>query len=282
MMEKMELWKAVIQGIVEGLTEFLPVSSTGHLIISSHLLGIGATEKSKAFDVIIQSGAMFAVIWHYRQQLGRMTKEFMFRKDPGFQEGLAVLLAFLPSAVMGLLFRKQIKAYLFGITPVAFALVLGGILMLVIERRLKKRELDGPLNPQADQPENISRSPTLKEAFQIGCFQCLALWPGMSRSMTTILGARIVGLNRLDAASFSFLLAIPTLIGASLLDLYQSRNILMSGDLDFALSLFIGTVVSFLVALLVIRGFLTFVKNRGFEVFAYYRIAIGLLLWAML
>jgi undecaprenyl-diphosphatase len=265
----MNILDAAIMGVVEGLTEFLPVSSTGHLILAGHFLKIQDSPDTKAFEIIVQGGAMLAVIWHYRRDLIELLRQACRGARPALMRLWALFVAFLPAAVVGLLIAKWIKAHLFGPGPVVAALIVGGVAMIVVERILgfKKSSHAGATEPNPMQ------------AFVIGLFQCLAMWPGTSRSMTTILGGRIVGLGAVHAAGFSFLLAIPTLLAATGYDLLKHHS-------DFAHSswapLVVGTVVSFVVSLVVIRVFLNFLKKHSLEVFGWYRIVVGALLWIFL
>ncbi len=273
---------SLILGTVEGLTEFLPVSSTGHLILSSHFL---ALKSSGAFEMIIQAGAILAVIWHYRKPFFASIRPAVSMKGPSFNAWLKVFLAFIPAAVVGLAFAKAIKSLLFGVGPVAGALVVGGIAMIIVERWLPqiksseasaKNDSNDAIN-QTQDLETLSSQLSYKQAFGIGLFQCLSLWPGTSRSMSTILGGRILGLSTQNATEFSFWLAIPTLLAASAYDLLKHSNEFSSGASWGPL--LVATVVSFLSALIVIRVFLRFVKTHSLEVFGWYRIALGLLLY---
>lgn len=253
---------AVILGVVEGVTEFLPVSSTGHLIITGDLLG-SSGELANTFAIFIQLGAVLAVCWHYRARL------LAVGRTAGGPEGRAFLLplfvAFLPAAVVGLLLHEWIKAVLFTPLVVAGALVVGGLAILVLER----------IHP-VDRITDAGRMP-LRTALGIGLAQLLALIPGTSRSAATILGGYALGCSRQAATEFSFFLAIPVLGSATLYDLYKSRALLGEGEVFlFA----VGTVTAFISALLVIRGFLKFVAGHDFRIFAWYRIGFGLLLAA--
>lgn len=262
----MSFFDIIVLGIVEGLTEFLPVSSTGHLILVSDLLGIGSAESTKAFEVIIQSGAILAVVWEYKRLL-MQTIRGAIHKDPQAMMLLqSVAIAFIPAAVVGVLFSKWIKYYLFGTTPVAWALIVGGIFMIVVEKlpMLKKTSDVSFLN-----------LPSRKALF-IGIAQCFSLWPGVSRAMATIMGGRLIGLNPKHAAEFSFLLAIPTIFAASVYDLFKSRHSL-SGDSLNVFEISLGMFVSFVVALVVIRAFLKFLTSHSLQVFGWYRIAVGFL-----
>jgi undecaprenyl-diphosphatase len=260
----MTYFDAVILGIVEGLTEFLPVSSTGHMILADRLLNLPDTEQLKAFEVIIQSGAMLAVIWHYRVDLKRIFSSLKARDVKGLFVIKSIFIAFLPAMFFGALLAGKIKAYLFGVTPVAWALIVGGILMIVLEKILRGR-------PESIKFDEVSS----KKSLFIGLAQCAALWPGTSRSMATILGGRLVGLSTRSAAEFSFFLAIPTLLAAAGHDMIKLRASIFQTGHDFVL-LGIGFVVSFIVALIVIRGFLKFLVSHSMDVFAWYRIAVGI------
>jgi undecaprenyl-diphosphatase len=276
----MRISDAVILGIVEGLTEFLPVSSTGHLILAGDLLKIPESVETKAFDVISQSGAMLAVIWHYQSELLHLVRGFFSGDKRAQAKVWAIVVAFIPAAVIGLAFNKVIKAHLFGVGPVVAAMVAGGVIMIVVERVLRARARNH--GPEAD-AEKLALAGEkhigLGQAGAVGFFQCLAMWPGTSRSMVTILGGRLVGLSAVEAAHFSFLLAIPTLLGATAVDLLKNRENFMGADTASYLTLGIGTAVSFVVALIVIRGFLGFLRKHSLEVFGWYRIVAGLALW---
>ncbi len=249
---------AVILGLVEGATEFLPISSTGHLIVVGALLDFTG-ERAATFEVVIQIGAILAVIWHYRAVLTGMVRRALV---PGPDQRLAsnLLLAFLPAVVIGLMAHDMIKAVLFSPVVVAWALIIGGVVMLVIEWR----------QPVTTTPDVAAIRP--RQAIAIGFAQVLAMIPGTSRAAATILGGYAVGLSRPAATEFSFLLAIPTIIGAAGLDIVKSRDLLSASDLPLFV---IGTVVAFLAALAVIRGFLRFVERHSFTVFAWYRIVFG-------
>ena len=261
----MTFFDAAILGIVEGLTEFLPVSSTGHLILTSHLLKLGEGESIKAFEVIIQSGAILAVIWEYRNLLLKTCSGLKDGEAQSIHLFKLILFAFLPAAIIGVLISKWIKAHLFGVYPVVGALIVGGIIMILVERFSKKARSEKTFNQM-----------TKKDALMIGWAQCFSLWPGTSRSMATILGGRFVGLTNKTAAEFSFLLAIPTIIGASVYDLYKSRSDLSVNEMNMNL-LGVGLIFSFVTALIVIRAFLKFLTSHSLEVFGWYRILIGLL-----
>ncbi len=265
----MDLLTAILLGIVEGLTEYLPVSSTGHLILVSHFLG-ETGEAAKSFDIVIQLGAILAVLVHYRALFATRLRG-LFERDPvAIRLFTALAVAFLPAALIGFLFGKLIKQHLFGVLPVALALLVGGILMIIIERWRNARSVVG-----LDGTEHID----WRRALLIGIGQCFALWPGTSRSMCTIVAAQLTGLSTRTAAEFSFLLAVPTLGAATLYEGYKSRHELTSniGGLEIA----VGLLVSFVVAWAVIAGFLRYLQRRGLEPFGYYRIALAVLVFVL-
>lgn len=261
-----EWFYAVILGVIEGLTEFVPVSSTGHLIIAGHLLGFEGP-KAATFEIFIQLGAILAVIFLYKERFLRL---FSVRRAAGFsgRRGIMLLaLTTLPALVLGALSHRFIKAYLFTPATVALGLVLGGVGILVVERflpRVKKSRLDA-LSPG--------------DAIAVGLFQCLALWPGMSRSACTIVGAMAVGIERETAAQYSFLAAVPVLFAATVFDLYKTLPILQGSDVPMFV---IGFVVSFMAAWLAIKFFLRFLSSHTLNSFGWYRIIVGLgILWLL-
>jgi undecaprenyl-diphosphatase len=258
------LWAiALLLGALEGLTEFMPVSSTGHLIIAGHLLG-WTNETSKAFKIFIQLGAILAVCWIYRARLARLLRGFA---SAPLEQRLALHLAiaFLPAAVLGVLLHGVIKDLLFGPVTVAAALVAGGIAILLIERRNHT-----PTTHSIDALD-------ARLALKLGFAQALALFPGVSRSGATIIGGLWLGLSRPAAAEFSFFLAIPTMLAATAYDLYKSRDLLHAADLPlFA----IGFVTAFLTGLVAVRAFVGWVSAHSFAPFAWYRIAFGVLVLA--
>ena len=253
--------KAAIMGIVEGLTEFLPISSTGHLILAASLLGFTG-EKAKVFDIAIQTGAIFAVMLVYRQRLADTAAGLASRREAR-RFVLNVAIGFLPAVVFGLLFGKAVKAHLFTPLVVATTFILGGLVILWAERRraplVRVRTVDDM---------------TPLDALKVGLVQCLALVPGTSRSGATIVGGMLLGLSRQAATDFSFFLAMPTLIGAGAYSLYKERALLSPSDLPlFA----VGLLFSFLSAWLCVRWLLKYIATHDFVPFAWYRIAFGLL-----
>jgi len=261
---------AVLLGIVEGLTEYLPVSSTGHLILAGKALGASG-EGIESFDVVIQLGAVLAVVVEYRKLLGERVVGLFSGRPESKSLLIALVLGFLPAAVLGLLFRKAIKAHLFGPVPVAGALIVGGIAMIVIEGLRARSGAKGE-----DGLERV----TPGRALAIGLGQCLSLWPGSSRSMCTIVAAQLTGLSTATAAEFSFLLALPTLGAATIYEGYKARHELLGHGGGAALV--VGLVVSFFVAWAVIATFLRYLRTRGLAPFGWYRIAAGLLtLWLL-
>jgi len=255
------LVKAAIMGIVEGLTEFLPISSTGHLILAGSLLGFDDA-KAKVFDIAIQTGAIFAVVLVYWQKI-RSTVVDLPTSRQAQRLTLNVIIGFLPAVVLALIFGKFIKAHLFTPTVVATTFILGGFVILWAERR----------------PASATRVMTVDEmtpldALKVGLMQCLAMIPGTSRSGATIIGGMLAGLSRKAATDFSFFLAIPTLIGAGVYSLYKERALLSAADIPmFA----VGLVFSFISAWLCVRWLLRYISTNSFVPFAWYRIAFGII-----
>ncbi len=261
------LGKAAVMGVVEGLTEFLPISSTGHLILAGALLGFD-DDKAKVFDIAIQTGAIFAVILVYWAKI-RDTVLALPSERQAQRFALNVLIAFLPAVILGLLFGKAIKAHLFTPVVVASTFILGGFLILWAERRQAR-------NPAVARIHDVDEMTPL-DALKVGLAQCLAMIPGTSRSGATIIGGMLLGLSRKAATEFSFYLAIPTLIGAGVYSLYKERALLSLADLP----LFgVGLVVSFLSAWLCIRWLLRYIASHSFAGFAYYRIVFGVVVLA--
>ena len=249
----------ILLGIVEGVTEFLPVSSTGHLILANALLGYDP-ETWKVFNVVIQLGAMMAVVVLYWRTFVAVIMGLIKREPGAFAFVRNILIAFLPAAVIGLAIHKQIEAMLGSATIVSVALIVGGIAILIIERVVKPGDI-----------ASVSAIPW-KTALAIGFIQCLAMIPGVSRSGATILGALCLKVERRTAAEFSFFLALPTMAGATVLELFKNRHDL--GPIGLPM-IGLGMLVSFVVALVVIKAFLAIVTKRGFGPFAWYRILAG-------
>jgi undecaprenyl-diphosphatase len=267
------LWvKAAIMGIVEGLTEFLPISSTGHLILTGSLLNLTG-DTVKVFEIAIQTGAMLSVIWEYRVRLGRTVTGLTH--DPVAQRfARNVIIAFIPAVVLGLAFGSLVKAHLFKPVPVAIAFIVGGFIILWVERRHKRlygeRDLEGARQARVETVDDMSAMDALK----VGLLQCLALIPGTSRSGATIIGGIVLGFSRKAATEFSFYLGIPTLMGAGAYSVLKQRDLLQWSDLPMFL---IGTVFAFISALICIRWLIRYVSTHDFTVFAWYRIVFGLI-----
>lgn len=254
---------AIALGAIEGITEFLPVSSTGHLIFYSELLGFNSGRNS-VFEVVIQLGAILAVCVVYFQKLIKVAQG-TFSGDPAaWRFTCAILLAFLPSALAGMLLHDFIKSALFSPYVVAISLIIGGAVIIFVERFHQK---SARIYAVEDFPPLL--------AIKIGLAQCLAMVPGVSRSGATIIGALLMGVERKTAAEFSFFLAIPTMLGASSYDLWKAKALLTTNDLQLIL---IGAISAFIVAWLVIRWFVSFVSHHGFTPFAWYRIAFGIVI----
>ena len=263
-MDTLLLTKAAIMGVVEGLTEFLPISSTGHLILAGALLGFD-DEKGKVFDIAIQTGAIFAVILVYWQKIRDTVKALPYQREAQ-RLVFNVFIGFLPAVVLGLLFGKLIKAYLFTPWVVASTFIAGGVIILWAERR-----------PPSSVRIRVVEDMRGRDALMVGLIQCLAMVPGTSRSGATIIGGMLLGLSRKAATDFSFFLAIPTLIGAGAYSLYKERALLSLADLPmFA----VGLGVSFISAWVCVRWLLKYIASHSFEVFAWYRIAFGLVVLA--
>ncbi|MFZ2999070.1 MAG: undecaprenyl-diphosphate phosphatase [Undibacterium umbellatum] len=293
--------KIIIMGIVEGLTEFLPISSTGHLILTGSLLNFTG-EKMKAFEIVIQAGAIFAVCWEYRAKIASVCSEFFpslpssiglvfklllssikgdgqvqsilqsLRTLPrGFWFGINLFVAFLPAAALGLVFSKSIKAVLFAPVPVALAFIIGGIIILFVERKHAGTDTHDGSHARIQSVDDMN----LMDALKIGLAQSFALIPGTSRSGATIIGGMLFGLSRKAATEFSFFLAIPTLLGATVYSLYKARDELSMADLPmFSL----GTVAAFISAFFCVRWLLRYISSHNFNVFAWYRIAFGIMI----
>jgi undecaprenyl-diphosphatase len=254
------LINAIILGIVEGLTEFLPVSSTGHLILAGQLLGFN-DDKGKVFEIAIQFAAILAVVWEYRARLAH-TLTSITSEAVSQRLAINLIVAFLPAAVLGFLFLKQIKAHLFNPLVVASAFIIGGLLILWAERR-----------QHVIHAESVDDM-TWRDALKVGFAQALSMIPGTSRSGATIIGGLFFGLSRRAATEFSFFLAIPTMFAATLYDVYKHRDLFSVDDIAlFA----VGGTVSFISAFFAVRGLIRFISRHDFTVFAWYRIAFGVI-----
>lgn len=251
----MTIFDALTLGTLEGLTEFLPISSTGHLIMASNLLGLEQTNAHKTFEVSIQLGSILAVLFLFAKKL--MADVSLWIK---------IIVAFLPTATLGFLFYKTIKA-LFGIETVAIMLIVGGIIFLIIEYFRRNHD---------DSKDKTVDNLTIKEAFVIGLFQSISMIPGTSRSGATMIGGLFSGLSRKSAAEFSFLLAIPTMFAATFYDLYKNRSDMIVDDYSL---LAVGFVTAFIVAFITVKAMIKFLTTHTFVVFGLYRIVVGLAFW---
>ena len=264
-MDTVLLIKVIIMGIVEGLTEFLPISSTGHLILAGSLLNFTG-EKVKVFEIVIQAGAMLAVCWEYRHRIIDVIRNFS--SDAAARRFVAnLLVAFLPAVVLGLMFGKLIKAHLFAPVPVALAFIVGAFIILIVERRNR-------LNEDRLRIHTVDEM-TMLDAFKVGCAQCFALIPGTSRSGASIIGGMAFGLSRQAATEFSFFLAIPTLFGATIYSLYKERALLSVADLPM---FGVGALAAFISAFFCVRWLLRYISTHDFTIFVWYRIVFGALI----
>ncbi|WP_296404804.1 undecaprenyl-diphosphate phosphatase [Psychrobacter sp.] len=269
-MDLLLIFKAIIMGIVEGITEFLPISSTGYLILSADIMGFWTKEKADLFIVVIQLGAIVAVIYEYWGRLWQALMGLITGKSEGpnalrnpRQLGLSLIVATIPVMIIGFTLADTVKHYLFNPYTVAMMLIIGGLLILFVERK--------SIAVKAEEAEDIS----FKQALIIGLCQCIALIPGTSRSGASIISALWLGVSRKAATEFSFFLGIPVLIGAALLDMIKYSNALTSSEDWIVLG--VGTLVSFIVALIFIRWLIDYVSHRDFTIFAWLRIITGIL-----
>lgn len=263
-MDLLLLLKAAIMGIVEGITEFLPISSTGHLILASELMNFWTKEKSDIFVIAIQMGAIAAVIYEYWARLWGAATGIITGEPQGRRLGLGLILASIPIMIVGLTFGQTVKDLLFNNIAIAIGLIVGGLIIIWIEKN--------PPQVRAAEVEDLS----VKDAIWIGLIQVLSLIPGTSRSGATIIGAMFLGVSRKAATEFSFFLGIPVIIGAGLLDLYQNYSVFQTTE-DWAV-IGMGTLVSFVSALVLIRVLVAYVAKRDFMIFAWYRIVSGLVI----
>ena len=261
----MNWWQALILGIVEGLTEYLPVSSTGHLLVTEKLLGMNEGAAEKAFAVCVQGGAILAVLGLYRQRVGEMIQGLLGKNPAGKKLLINIIIAFLPAAIVGLTFSSKIKEHLFGITPVIIAWVVGGIAMLLFAtKRFQDKEKGHGLE-----------SLTPQKALIVGALQCVAMWPGTSRSLMTIIGGLVAGLTVSAAVEFSFLLGLITLGAATCYDGYKFGGAMLQ---EFGVTpLIVGTIASWLSAWVAVKWMVTYLQSHSLSIFGWYRIAVGLI-----
>lgn len=264
------LLRAILLGLVEGLTEYLPVSSTGHLLLVSRALGESG-DRAAAYDIVIQLGAILAVVVEYRALLLERAAGLLRRDPIAVRLALALAAGFVPTAVLGMLARKAIKAHLTGPIPIAAALLVGGVLMIGLERWRRAKGAAGD--------EGLEHV-TPKRGLVIGLGQCVSMWPGSSRSMCTIVAGQLAGLSTATAAEFSFLLGLPTLGAATVYEAYKSRHELLDVD-GGGLALAVGLVTSFFVAWGVIRVFIRWLKSHGLEPFGWYRVLLAAVVFAL-
>lgn len=268
----MDWWHALILGLVEGLTEYLPVSSTGHLLLTQRLLGIPNSEAADAFAICIQGGAILAVLGLYYRRVWQMGQGVLGRDPAGLKLALAILSAFIPAAVLGFLLDKTIKRYLFGeewgLWPVVAAWFVGGVAILVVAW-VRKRN-----NRPASQGLSLEEL-TVRMAVIIGVAQCLAMWPGVSRSLITIVGGVLVGLSLPAAVEFSFLLGVLTLTAATVYDGLRSGAVML--ETYGPVPLILGSLAAWLSAVLAVKWMVNYLNRHGMAIFGYYRIALALL-----
>jgi len=266
-MDILLLLKAALLGVVEGLTEFLPVSSTGHLILTGQLVGF-VGDKAKLFEIVIQGAAILAVVWEYRQRFTSVLTG-LGKQRLANRFALNVTIAFMPLAILGLLFNKAIKAHLFNAYTVAFAFIVGGVIILLVERK-----------PDAQRkPPRVVEVDDMRplDALKLGLAQAFGLFPGMSRSGSTIIGGMLFGLSRKAATEFSFFLAVPTLVAATLYSLYKDRHLVVAADAGLWI---VGAVTAFVSAFVCVRWLIRFVATHDFKPFAWYRIVFGVVVLA--
>ena len=261
-MDNLALLKALFLGLIEGLTEFLPISSTGHLILFGHLIDF-KSDSGRVFEVVIQFGAILAVCWLYRQKIIALIRGFFSGEGHARRFAINVFVAFLPAVVIGVLAVDFIKQVLFSPLVVAFALIIGGLIIFAVEAREYK--------PKTIEATDIS----FKQSILVGFAQCVAMVPGTSRSGATIIGGMLLGLSRKAATEFSFFLAMPTMLGAATYDLFRNANVLTSDNL---VNISVGFMAAFVAALLVIKALVKFVEKHSLRVFAWYRIVLGILI----
>ncbi len=267
----MEWWQALVLGLVEGLTEFLPVSSTGHLILAQRALGIPAGDAANAYAICIQAGAILAVLGLYRERIAQMLRGVLGKDPEGLRLALAIIAAFVPAAVVGLLFNDAIEEVLFGLKPTALAWLVGGLAILVVARRRRGRA--------AREGASLA-SLSISSAVVIGLFQCLALWPGTSRSLVTIVGALVIGLSMSAAVEFSFLLGVVTLLAATGYKALGDGALMV--ETYGPLSLALGALAAWASALLSVRWMVSWLQSHGLSVFGWYRVGLALIVGGLL
>lgn len=260
-MHSYDIIKAIILGLIEGLTEFIPVSSTAHLLLASNVMNFNSIQNN-LFEIVIQSGAILAICVIYRQKLFKVATNIADQKQQKF--ALNIIIAFLPAAIIGFLIHDFIKSFLFSNLIIAIALILGGIIMIIVEKNHDNESKIADL-------DDISN----KTALKIGFFQCIAMIPGVSRSGATIIGGILTGLSRKTATEFSFFLAIPTIFAASIYDLYKNFGSLSLENIEIII---IGLISSFISSLIVIKWFIAYVSKNKFTPFAIYRIILGIVI----
>lgn len=255
-------------GLVEGLTELLPISSTGHLIVTANLVNFTKRAGAGMFMVTIQAGSILAVCWYYRQRIFRVLTGLL-RRDP-LQTRLAVnvIVAFLPAAIIGVMIASAIKQYLFNPITVAVALIAGGVIILAVENYHRNNQIQARITSMEEM--------TWKDALLVGFAQCLAMIPGTSRSGATIIGSLLLGFSRKTAAEFSFFLSIPTILGATVYEFWNARN---QAFVDFLPGMVFGMIISFFAALLVVHWLLRYISNHSFKAFGWYRIFFGIVIF---
>lgn len=286
----MNFWQAVILGLVEGITEYLPVSSTGHLIITASLLGLDGDDRKQAidaFNIIIQGGAILAVIGLYFPRILRIVNGLLGRDKAGFRLAMHLLIAFLPAAILGVLFNDFIESHLFSTVPVLAALFLGGVWMIALDRWRERRLASASDEEKASVGRSITEL-TWSRALAIGLFQCVAMWPGTSRSMMTIAGGTLLGLKPKEAAEFSFLLGLPTLggacvykLGTNILDARETGRPNLFEELGL-MPVVVGVVVATIAAALAIRWLVSFLNRHGLKAFGWYRIGLCIVLGTLI
>lgn len=287
----MELWQAVVIGIVEGITEYLPVSSTGHLIITTSLMGLHEPPDVKravdAYNIVIQGGAILAVLTLYWPRVKQMIFGLLGKDAGGLRLFRNIVIAFLPAAIIGVMLKDMIDRYLFSLYPVVAALMIGGVYMILVDRftmrRLREREAEEDKDPELRDDWNITKM-TVRQSLIIGFMQCIAMWPGTSRSMMTITAGVLVGLKPRQAAEFSFLLGLPTLGGATVYALFKNlRDSARNNEPNMFeqlgwMPLLVGTFVTTITAIIAVKWLVGFLNKHGLAPFGYYRIAVGAVL----